>query len=272
MPSSRARARAVAMASSLLTCSTRSTSDRSRFFGTKPGADALNLVWRRGERLPRQGLADDGRGGRLDRDGENLLALGALDVARHAGQRAAGADARHEHVDLALRILPNLGSRRPFMDRRVGRVVELPHERVLARVGRRQFLGLGERPLHALGTRRQDQLGAERDQHLAPFHGHRVGHGEHAAVAARRGGESQCNAGVAAGRLHDRHAGPQRAALLGIPYHGGSDPALHRVGRIAAFDLGKNRGGAARIQAVDSHQRRVADGLGVVFVDRHAAP
>ena len=38
------------------------------------------------------------------------------------------------------------------------------------------------------------------------------------------------------------HAGLQRAALLGVPDHGGADPALHRVGRIAALDLGENRG------------------------------
>ena len=161
MPSSRARPRAVAMASSLLTCSTRSTSDRSRFFGMKPAPRPWILCGAGVERLTRQGLTDDRRVGRLDRDGEDFLALGALDVARHAGERAAGADARHEHVDLALRVLPDLGSRRPFMNRGIGRIVELPHQHVLARIGRRQFLGLRDRALHALGARRQDQLGAE---------------------------------------------------------------------------------------------------------------
>ena len=68
------------------------------------------------------------------------------------------------------------------------------------------------------------------------------------------------------------HAGPQCAAFLGVPDHGGADAALHRVGRVAALDLGENRRRAARIQPVDAHQRRAADGLGVVVIDGHAAP
>ena len=178
-----------------------------------------------------QRLTDDRRVDRLDRHGDDFPALGALDVARHAGQRAAGADARHEHVDLALGIVPNLRPRGPFMNRRIGRILELPHQHVSCRIRRRQFLGLGDGALHALGARRQDQLGAECDQHLAPLHAHRLRHGEHAAVAARGGRERQRNAGVAAGRLDEGHAGLQRAALLGVPHHGGADAALDRISR-----------------------------------------
>ena len=53
-----------------------------------------------------------------------LLAV-VLDVARHAGDGAAGADAGDEDVDLAVGVVPDLGAGGALVDRRVGRVLEL---------------------------------------------------------------------------------------------------------------------------------------------------
>lgn len=51
--------------------------------------------------------ADDRRVGWLDRHGGDGLAFGVLDVAADAGQRAAGADAGDEYVDVAVGVFPD---------------------------------------------------------------------------------------------------------------------------------------------------------------------
>ena len=61
--------------------------------------------------------------------------------------------------------------------------------------------------------------------------------------------------------------GLQDAALLRVPHHGRADPALHRIGRVAAFDLGQDGGLAAIRDAIQTNQRRVADAKGIVFVN-----
>ncbi len=260
------------MASSLVTCSTRSTSDKIQILRHESRADALDLVRRRRQRLAGQRLGDDRRMRGFDRHRQNLLAARLLDVARNAGQRAAGADAADEDIHLAVGVVPNLGPGGLFVNRGIGRIFELLHQQILAGIGRGQFLGLGDRALHALGAGRQHQLRAERHQHLAPLHAHGIRHGEHAAVAARRSREGQRNAGVAAGGLDDGHSGLQCAALLGVPHHRGADAALHRVGGIAALDLGEDGRAAAGVETVDADQRRMADGLGIVLKNRHVAP
>ncbi|MDT4862919.1 hypothetical protein FQZ97_976000 [compost metagenome] len=85
-------------------------------------------------------------------------------------------------------------------------------------------------------------------------------------ITASRGDEGQADAGIARGRLDDAHAGLEQAALLGIPDHAGTDPALHRISRVTSFDLGQY-GDARRAEAVDLDQRGVADGLCVVCED-----
>jgi hypothetical protein len=50
----------------------------------------------------------------------DLLALLLLDVARHAGDGAAGADAGDQHVDGAVGVVPDLRAGGLKMDRRIG--------------------------------------------------------------------------------------------------------------------------------------------------------
>ena len=82
-------------------------------------ADALNLV--------RTGLAagEHRTLRRLDRDGLEATASSALMYSRHAGDRAAGADAGNENVDLAVGVVPDFGSGGFDVNLRVGGVVEL---------------------------------------------------------------------------------------------------------------------------------------------------
>jgi hypothetical protein len=78
--------------------------------------------------------------------------------------------------------------------------------------------------------------------------------------------------GIAAGRLEDGHAGLQGTALLGVPHHGGADPALDRVGGIASFDLAEDFCAAAGVEPIDADQRRAADGFRIVIEYWHGAP
>ena len=135
MPSSRASRRAISMASSLVTCSTRSTSDRSRFCGMNPAPMPWILCGDGVSGFAGARLRDDRRVGRLDRDGDNLLAARALDVSRYAGQGAAGADAADEDVDLAVGVVPDFRPGGLLVDRRIGRIVELLHQQILLRIG-----------------------------------------------------------------------------------------------------------------------------------------
>src|SRR5205085_1846647 len=88
------------------------------------GADALDLVAARLERLALLGLGDDRAGHRLDGDAlEARLAL--LDDFADAGDGAAGADAGDQDVGLAVGVAPDLLGGGAAVDLRVGRVLEL---------------------------------------------------------------------------------------------------------------------------------------------------
>ena len=215
---------------------------------------------------PAQRLRDQRRGLGLHGHGQDRLALRLLDVAAHAGDRAAGADAGHEHVDASRRCRP----RSPGPSSSRGSPGS-PGSRTAACSTYRPGSAAASSSAFAIApfmperAGREHQLRAERDQHLAPLHAHRLGHREHALVAARRRGERERDAGVAAGRLDDRLAGPEHAALLRVPHHRRADAALHRVGRVAALDLREHGGVRALREVVDADERRAADRRGVVL-------
>ena len=126
---------------------------------------------------------------------------------------------RHEDVDLAVGVAPDLLGRRLAVNLRVGRVLELLRHEGVRRI-LDQLLGLGDGALHALLGRRQHDLGPERLEQPPPFQAHALGHGHDQLVAARGTGERQADAGVAAGRLDDdrvlvdlaRRARPRRSS------------------------------------------------------------
>src|SRR6185312_4640794 len=85
----------------------------------KPRADALDAVWSR--RPPREHGAVLG----LDRDHPET-GLARLEHRADAGQGAAGPDRTDHDIDGAAGIAPDFLRCRRAVDRRVGRVVELP--------------------------------------------------------------------------------------------------------------------------------------------------
>ena len=180
-----------------------------------------------------QRLADDRRVGRLDRHGGDGLAFGVLDVAADAGQRAAGADAGDEYVDVAVGVFPDFRAGGFFMDRRVGRVAELLQDQVTIRVGGDDLFRFGDGAFHAFRPFGQYQIGAQRLEQLAALDAHGFRHGQRQLVTACGGNEGQRDAGVAAGRLHQLFAGGQHAALFRIPNHIGTDAAFDAEARVA---------------------------------------
>ena len=191
-----------------------------------------------------------------DRD----LGLHPLEVAPDAGDRAAGADAGDEHVDLAVGLGPDLRAgdqlvglgvdlvevlvrlegagdlaREPFRDRVVG-LRGLPGDR-----------GRGDHHLGPVGAQQRDLLGA-----------HLVGHHEDAAVPADRGGDREAVPGVARGRLDDRAARAEQAAPLGVFDHPDPDPILDRAAGVEHLELREDRRREAAADRVQPDQGRVA--------------
>ena len=200
-------------------------------------ADALNLV------RARHAGGEHGGGRRLD--GDNLhLRLFRLQVLAHAGDRAAGAHARHEDVHLAVGVVVDLRAGRLPVCLRVGGIDKLAgHEAV--RNLRRKLLRLGDGALHALRALGKHQLRAVGLHQLAALDGHGLRHHDDDAVAPGRGHCRQADARVAAGRLNDHGAGPELAAGLRLVDHGLGDAVLDRAGRIEVFQLGQH----ARLEA-----------------------
>src|SRR5439155_9305093 len=118
--------------------------------GNKAGADALNLVARRLQRLATQGLRDDRAGHRFD--GDRLeRRLSGFEHFADPGDRAAGADAADEDVDATASVAPNLFRRRLAMDFGVRGVLELLWYECfrLAAELAKEFVRLGDRAVHA---------------------------------------------------------------------------------------------------------------------------
>jgi hypothetical protein len=189
-----------------------------------------------------------------------------------AGDGAAGADAGDEDVDRAIGVVPDLLRRGLAVDRRVGRVLELLRD---DRAGDLvlEFLGSGDSATHAAGAGRQHQFGAEQREHLAALERHRLRHHQDQAIAARSGDEGERDAGIARGRLDQRAAGLQRAGGFQRVDHGDADAVLDAGDRVEEFELGQDRGVDAALgrQAVQAHQRGIADRVGDRVVDAAAA-
>ena len=225
------------------------------------GADPLDRVG------PLRPSRQDRRGGRLD--GDHLdPGLALLQDVADAGDGAAGADAGHEDVDLAVGVGPDLLGRGPLVDGRIGRVLELlGHEEVAVALG--DLGGLGDGPAHAVGAGGQHQLGAVAPQQHPALLAHGLRHGEDALVAAGGAHHGQGDAGVAAGRLHDGGARRQQAGLLGGVDHRDGDAVLDAAGRVEELELGRDPGAGPVGHVPEADERCPADELGDVVRDPH---
>src|SRR6185369_3185689 len=214
------------------------------------GADPLDLVRSRLNRLTGQMLGDDRTLFRFDRYGDDFLPLAVFDVTRDTGDGAAGADAGHQDIDAAIGVVPDFGAGRFFMDLGIGRIFKLLRQEVFVR----------------FGTGGQDQIGAKRCQYAAPLDAHGFRHGQGQLVATGGGHVSKSDAGVAGGRFDDLDARPQNTALLGVPDHVGSDAALDRIGGVAPLDFCQDGGFWTADNMIQFHQGGIADRLRVVRV------
>ena len=224
-------------------------------------ADALDLV--------RAGApAGEHRRGR-GLDGDHLDVLVALLQERAgAGDRAAGADAGDEVVDLAVQRLPQLRAGRPVVDVRVGRVRELVGQEDVAVARHRAGGGDGlVHPAHRLGD---VHLGAVEAQQALALAAHALRQREDQLVALGGADERQRDAGVAARGLDDRR--PARldpALLLGRLDHGHADAVLDRAAGVEPLELAEDLGAALGREPAEFDHRGAADVVG--NVDRDGA-
>ena len=225
------------------------------------------MPWIVGPRLQRHAgarLGEDGTGVRFDRHRDDRLAPRVFDVAGHAGDGSARPHARDEDVDGAAGVVPDFGARRRLVNSRVRRILELLQENVPIRRRRRDRLRLCHRRRHPARALGQDQPGPVGREQLAALDAHGFGHRQRQRVAARGRDEGERDARVPAGGLDQLLARGQHAPLLGVPHHRGADAALHRIGGIASLDLREDGRGRAVGDAIETHERRAADGARVV--------
>ena len=231
----------------------------------KSGADALNRVLARLDVLAGLALRDDRAIDRLD--GHDLhVRLATLEHFAHAGDGAAGADARYKNVDLAVGVAPNLLGRGLAMDFRVGRVLELLRDEPGLVLGR-QFIRLAYRARHPFGRRREDHFGAKRFEQPATFEAHALGHGHFERISARRADKRQRNARVATGRLDDHGVFLDLAVALGGVDHGPAEAVLDAPQGVAVFEFAHHRRSAALRHAAQPYQGSVPDATGDVVLD-----
>ena len=218
--------------------------------GNEAGADALDRV------RPRRAAGEDRRQGRLDREHLEARPFGLQHLGA-GGDVAAGADAGDEDVD---RRIAEVGE--DFLrggaavDFEIGGIFELLRHPAVRRLVD-QLLGAGDRALHALFLGRQVEARAIGQHQPPPLEAHALRHDQDQFVALDRGDHGEADAGIARGRLDDRAAGLQLAALLGVLDHRQRDAVLDRGAGIGALGLDPHLGVAE--QAVDADVRRVAD-------------
>lgn len=168
-------------------------------------------------------------------------------------------------------LLPELGARRLVVRARVVRVGVLVG---LPGTGRLADQAVGDvvvrvRVLGVNGRRADDDLRAVRPHDVDLVRGHLVRAHEDALVALLLGDDGQADARVAAGRLHDRAAGLEFAALLGGLDHAQRDAVLHRPAGVEVLDFGQDRRLNACRHIAQPHQRGVADKTDHRIVELH---
>ena len=199
--------------------------------------------------------------GVLGLHGDNLnVGVLLLQVLTRTGDGAAGTDAGHENVDLAVGSFPNLGAGGLVVNGGVSLVGELRSQDSVLGVGN-DFLSLLHGAAHTLGTGGQHDLRTVCAQQDAALSGHGLGHGQDDAVATSRTDHGQGDTGVTGGALDDGAAGLQSAGLLGGVDDGAADTVLDGTCGVVELELDGDVTGQALVQTVQADQGSLADSL-----------
>ncbi len=173
-------------------------------------------------------------------NGNNFLAHRIFYVTGNAGNRSAGAHTGNQNINSPLGIIPYFRTGRFFMNRRVGRILELLRQVIFLRVRCGNGFRLIDRAFHAFRAGCKDKIGAKSRKDFPALNTHRLRHSQRKLVTARRRDIGQGDTRVAAGWLDDFHAGLEQPFFLGIPDHSRPNPALNRIRGIAPLDFRQN--------------------------------
>ena len=212
-----------------------------------------------------QRLSDNRRVGWLNGNGNQIFfTFRAFNIARHPGQRTAGAYPGDKHINLTVGIFPDFRAGGFLMNFRVGRVAELLEQQILCRIAGDDFFGLLNRALHAFRAFREDQIRTQRFQQLTALNTHGFRHSQRQLIAARRRNIGQGDTGIAAGGFNQLNARFQHATLFSIPNHIRTDTAFNAEAWVTRFHLRQN---ASITDTVQSNQGRMTDSQRVVFIN-----
>ena len=142
------------------------------------------------QRLAGAALGNHRADGRLDRHDLHAR-LARLEHLADAGDRAAGADAGHEDINLPGRIPPDLLGRGAAMDFRIGRVLELLGDEIATVALRPNLRPAARAPVMPSAAGVRMSFGAQRFQQPAALQAHALGHRHLQFVAARRADKCQ---------------------------------------------------------------------------------
>jgi hypothetical protein len=205
---------------------------------------------------------DIGRQHRTSRVGQDHRGLGRglAHEAPDPGQHAAGADADHYGVDVAVHLPQQFRPGAGLVGARVRRIGELVDEDRARRAARDRLrhvlvvVGMALADVGAGG----DHLGTHRlrMQHLLARH--LVRHHQHRAVAFAAAHQCEAEPGIAGGGLDDGAAGLKPPVGLRRLDHRPRRPVLERAGGVGAFELEEQPADAA-VDARHLHQRSIAD-------------
>ena len=159
--------------------------------------------------------------------------------------------------DLPARLLPDFRAGAGVVGNRVIAVGELVEHLALA-----IRLHLQGQVAGFFHTTDQNQLRAVGSHRRLAFGGGVVRHDQHHAVTLDRRGHGQGDAGIAAGGLDQHITGLDVAALLGAGDHRQRRTVLYRTSRIITFQLQQQGVAGVARQALQTHQRGVADAIG----------
>src|ERR671925_44810 len=173
-----------------------------------------------------------------------------LEHVRATGECRAGADTRHERVDAAVALLPDLVCRSAMRLDGSGIRELMEHERSVAR----QPFGVRDRPGHAFGRLGEDQLDPERLEIRSADlrHVRRRDNDDLVALGgADHGQRSRC---VPRRRLDDRLPLREDAASFGVLDHREHCAVLDRARRVIAFNLQSDLATVRRGAQIDHHR------------------